>query len=118
MWRLAEARLSLAQLSPTVISYIGLGGWIPPPQPICDSVEKKTRVISIMSKPIKVLAVVVFVKKKKLGPKTFQSQNNSFPKKVRTKSVGYKKISGPKKGWPKKLRFIKIKVQKNLSTNI
>ena len=52
-----------------------------------------TRLFSIVSKPIKVVFVVVVVfAKNRLGPKKFGSKNNPFPKNLRPKSVGSKKF--------------------------
>ena len=80
----------------------------------------KTRLISIVSKPIKVVVVViVVVSVKKNSPNNFWSKNKSCPKNFRPKSVGSKKIwvekkLGPKKFWSKKLRFYKFRSKKTL----
>ena len=74
----------------------------------------KTRLISIVSKPIKVMVVVAIVVLlvvfvwKKLGPKNCWSKKNLGPKKSRPQNFGNKKISDSnnfwyKKMWPKKI---------------
>ena len=66
----------------------------------------ETRLISIVSKPIKVVVVVIVVfVEKKLGKNIFLSKKNPCPKNLRPKSVGsnknlVKKIC-PKKCCPK-----------------
>ena len=74
---------------------------------------KQTRLISIVSKPIKVvivvvvIVVVVFVKVK-LGQKIFWSKSNPCPKSVGSKkNMRQKKVSSPKMFWSK------IKIKKN-----
>ena len=62
--------------------------------------QKKTRLISIMSKLIKVMvvvAVIVFVKK--VRSKKLLIKKKSMPKNIRLKSVGSKNILGKKKFW-------------------
>ena len=78
----------------------------------------RTRLISIVSKPIKVVVVVVVIVvvafwKKKLGPKTCWSKNNPWPKNFRPNSFGSKE-NFSKKVMSQKFLVQKIKVQQNL----
>ena len=85
-----------------------------------------TRLISIVSKPMLIVAVVVVIDvvfvKKILGPKKFWLKNIHVQKNLSKKFLGQKEL-GPKKLWSKQmlsrnLRFKKILGPKYLDTKM
>ena len=99
-WKLSYANIawSLAQLRPSLFG-------------VRFHKIQKTKLISIVSKPITVLVVVViivFIKKKNLVQKIFDPKN-SMPN-----SVSSKKKFGQKKVRSQKVLVQKIKVKKNI----